>query len=114
MANLTIRYSYGSWYMSANNSSGPGYYFRGKTAEDQFVNVQKLQNAMTQGQAQVEGELAEILDRVNPGQEGEIMEELFEGTTELIFETTDVYICEEGADLLIDIAEAGEALAAFL
>lgn len=114
MATLTIRFTYGRWYISSNASSGPGYYFKGETAEEQFVNVQRLQNAMVQGQGSVSAELPEIFDRVTPGQEQEIMDELFESTGELFFEANAVFDSAEGADLLVDIVEAGEALAAFV
>lgn len=104
MPALIIQYSYGHWYASASNSDGPGYYFAGATDAEQFAQVQALRNFMSQGTNAVRDNLPTIFDRVQPGQEGDVMTELFVETDELIYGTQAIEVAE-GSDLFADIVQ---------
>ncbi|WP_258104508.1 hypothetical protein [Marinoscillum sp. MHG1-6] len=115
MPNLLIKYSYGNWYAFLSNSTKT-YRFAGANAEAQIVRVRQLQNAMTEGSEQVIGEMRNVFaeESVPEGEEAAVAEQLFGTTTELYFEGSLVYEATEGVELMTEIVEAGEALAAFV
>jgi hypothetical protein len=108
MPSLLIMFSYGNWYASASNSDGPGYYFKGATSEDQWVQVQALKDAMSQGQAEVLDQLPAIFDRVQPEGAADVMTELFGTTDELVY-ATQVIEAAAGETLVDDLAVIAEA-----
>lgn len=113
MPTLMIKNAFGTWKMYVSNSPIE-YTFSGADGEAQYLQVQALQDAMTQGTGQVTAELGNILQNIPPGDEPAVVQQLYGASTELYYGETFVYEAVEGSDLLLDMVQAGEALGAFV
>ena len=113
MARLSIVFSYDHWWAIPSNSS-VHYRFVGANTEEEYANVQSLQNAMTFGQSSVEQVLPRVLDGVTEESMPQVVEQLYVATDELFFNTVSYAIFTSETTLWNDIIRAGEALGEFV
>lgn len=113
MSYLVIKYSYGNWY-AFPLTSDQSFRFAGATAEEQAVQVRNLSAAMEEGEGTLVENIGTFFSDYGGLTNEEVMTELFAATSELFYGTVPVFTAGEGATLLEEVVEAGEALAAIL